>query len=212
MKKSKKNRATPIHQYSLIMKEIKNRMKVIDFFLYGAGHAIYPPTTIESICLQFRKILELIAMASLVANKKQYVKLHRDFAKHWNAEYLLRDLGRLNPSFYPRPITESPSDEPGVKSHISDIEGGYLTKKDFIVVYKKCGGLLHADNPLGRKSNYKYFEKVFPEWYTKIMTLLNCHTVKIHGFDGYWLIHMKEDADDEVHYYIFEPIGVPSKQ
>jgi len=151
MKKSKKFSATPIHQYALIMKEIKNRIKVIDFFLHGPGHAIYPPTTIESICLQFRKILELIAMASLVANKKQYVKLHRDFGKHWNAEYLLRDLGRVNSDFYPKPISETPSAETGIKMHISDIEHDYLTKKDFIVVYKKCGGLLHADNPLGRQ-------------------------------------------------------------
>ena len=40
-------------------------MEVIDFFLQGRGSAIYVPTTVETSCLQLRKILELIAFGSL---------------------------------------------------------------------------------------------------------------------------------------------------
>ena len=61
--------------YCDLMEEIKRRMSVIDFYLSGGGHALFEPTTIESIGLQLRKILELIAMASLVTNKKEYSKL-----------------------------------------------------------------------------------------------------------------------------------------
>lgn len=193
----------PIHQYALVMREIKRRMEVVDFFLSRKGHALYQPTTIESLCLQFRKILELIAMASLVANKKEYARVHKDFQRHWNAELLLRDLERVNPKFYPNPIKEIPSNKPGVKTENEDLKEGFLNKKDFIKVYKKCGAMLHADNPLGCQSSYKYYENAFPEWRAKIVALLNCHTVRLVGFDGFWLIHMKEDADDEVHYYEF---------
>jgi len=52
---------------------------VVDFFLYGTGHALYEPTTLESVGLQLLKILELITMASLVVNKKEY---ETDFLFH----------------------------------------------------------------------------------------------------------------------------------
>lgn len=194
-----------IQQYALVMREIKRRTEVVDFFLSGRGHALYLPATVESLCLQFRKILELIAMASLVANKDEYAKVNRDFQRHWNAELLLRDLERINPKFYPNPIKEKPSKIPEIKAEHEDLKEGFLTKVEFVKVYKKCGAMLHADNPLGRKSNYKYYEMAFPKWHTKIVTLLNCHTVRLVGHGGFWLIHMKEDGDDEVHYYEFAP-------
>jgi hypothetical protein len=71
-----------ITKYSNLMEEIKVRMSVFDFFTAGDGHALYKPTTIESTCLQLRKVLELIAMASLVANKEAYSNVHKNFAKH----------------------------------------------------------------------------------------------------------------------------------
>ena len=61
----------PIRLYALQMREVKRRMEVIDYFLFAGGHALYKPTTIESTCLQVRHVLELVAFASLCANKKQ---------------------------------------------------------------------------------------------------------------------------------------------
>jgi hypothetical protein len=181
-------------------------MEVVDYFLTGAGHALYQPTTIESLCLQFRKILELIAMASLVANTKEYSRVHKDFQRHWNAELLLKDLERVNPRFYPQPIKEITSKKPGIKTEQEELKEGVLTRKEFIKIYKKCGAILHADNPLGRSSNYKYYERVMPEWLSKIIALLNCHNVRLVDQDRFWLIHMTEN-DDEVHYYEFKAIG-----
>lgn len=60
----------PIRLYALQMREIKRRMEVIDYFLLAGGHALYKPTTIESICLQVRHILELVALASLMCEQK----------------------------------------------------------------------------------------------------------------------------------------------
>ena len=87
------------------MEEIKRRIKVIDYFLFGSGHSLYEATTLESVSLQLRKILELTAMATLVANKKEYAKVYSNFAKTWNAEYLLKDLAR---------ITTIPAIEPAI--------------------------------------------------------------------------------------------------
>lgn len=177
---------------------------MIDFIHTGNAHALYEPTTLESISLQVRKILELIAMASLVANKTEYEKIYSNFANAWNAEYLLKDLGRVNPDFYPKPVMETPSDDPKVKNHLVDLDNDYLTKNEFIKVYKKCGAIMHASNPLGRKIGYEYYKKSIPEWRQKIINLLNNHQIRLLGHDGFYLIHMKEERDDKVHFYEFE--------
>ncbi len=188
------------------MEEIKRRTSVIDFFLVGGGHALYEPTTMESIALQIRKILELIAMASLVANKHEYEKVYSNFATAWNAEYLLKDLERVNTDFYPKPVVEKPSDDPRVKNQLVDRNNDYLTKKEFIKIYKKCGAIMHASNPMGRKIDYKYYKSNLSNWRQKIINLLNNHQIRLIGHSGFYLIHMKEDRDDEVHFYDFEPI------
>lgn len=186
------------------MEEVKKRTSVIDFFLSGNGHALFEPTTLESIALQIRKILELIAMASLVANKSEYEKVYSNFSNAWNAEYLLKDLGRVNADFYPKPVVEQPSNDPKVKNQLADRDDDYLTKEEFIKVYKKCGAIMHASNPMGRKIGYEYYKKSIPIWRQKIINLLNNHQIRLLGHDGFYLIHMKEDRDDKVHFYEFE--------
>ncbi len=193
-----------IVKYCDIMEEVKRRISVIDFFLNGGGHALFEPTTLESIGLQVRKILELIAMASLVANKKEYTKVYSNFSKTWNAEYLIKDLARVNPDFYPKPIIEAPSEEAGVKNHLVERVGDILTQKEFIKVYKKCGAILHANNPIGRKISYEYYKQNIPEWRLRIINLLNNHQIKLVNEIGFYLIHMKEDRDEKVHFYTFE--------
>jgi hypothetical protein len=195
--------APPINLYAEQMREIKRRTEVIDFFLQKSGHALYQPTTIESICLQFRKILELIAFSSLIANKHRYAAAHANFATHWNAELLLKDLARINADFYPKPVKERASAVPGVVNELVPITDGHLTQDDFIHIYKKCGGMLHAANPYGSKTGYHYFEKSIPTWRAKLIQLLNCHQVHLFGETGFWLIHMQEDGDNEVHFYQF---------
>ena len=142
-------RTPPINLYAEQLREIKRRTEVIDFFLHKGGHALYQAATIESICLQFRKILELIAFSSLIANKDRYAAAHKNFESHWNAELLLKDLSRINADFYPKPIEEKPSVLPGVVNDLVPIIDGHLTQEDFIHTYKKSGGMLHAANPHG---------------------------------------------------------------
>ena len=125
-----------------------------------AGTAVlYKATTIESAYLQFRKILELIALGSLVANKDEFSKVYNDFAKYWNARHLLKDLERLNPNFYPRPVVEVPSKRAGTKMDLQDKKDGFLTKDEFLKLYEKCGAIMHAGNPYGSQIDYGYYER-----------------------------------------------------
>lgn len=66
--------------------------------------------------------------------------------------------------------------------------------------------MLHALNPYGSKTSCHYFDKSFKGWRAKIIALLNCHQVQLVDQENFWLIHMKEDGDDEVHSYEFAPV------
>jgi|SRR5271157_1662469 len=195
--------APNINLYCNVMEEIKKRTSVVWSFLNGKSFTIYKATTIESACLQIRKILELIALASLVANKNEFATQNEKFAKVWNARLILNDLERLNPQFYPKPILELPSTKPGVVNEFKDIIDGFLTKEDFLKVYEKCGAMMHSDNPYGGKTDYHYYDKSVPEWMEKIRILLNTHTIRLINDENLYLIHMKEDRDNNVHGYTF---------
>jgi len=192
-------------KYCDLMEEVKLRMNVIDFFLLRKGHALYEPTTLESVFLQFRKILELIAFGSLVANSALYATAYANFATHWHAGRVLRDLEAINPNFYPTPIVEVQPTVAGGMVQLKNRDSDYLAKSDFETLYAECGGIMHARNPYGSEIDYKQYKERVPAWRTRILNLLNCQKIQLVGDPGFWLIHMKEDRDDKVHFYIFKP-------
>ena len=100
--------SSPYVKYADCMEEIKKRKVVVDGFLSGTCHTMYVQTTAESICLQIRKILELIALASLAANSAEYERYSRNFRRDWNGKRILETLEKANPRFYPQP-TKRPS-------------------------------------------------------------------------------------------------------
>jgi hypothetical protein len=118
---------TDIVKYVDAMKEIKNRVEVIDFFLTGRGQAVLASATIETTGLQFRKIFELIAFSSLIANKRLYSTAYADFSKHWEAPKLLRNLRKINPRFYPVSVAEVPVSTPGITHDLRTRDHDYLT-------------------------------------------------------------------------------------
>ncbi|HUT31445.1 MAG TPA: hypothetical protein VMX13_16745 [Sedimentisphaerales bacterium] len=192
-----------IDHYCAVMEQIKKRVEVVNGFLHGGCYTLYMATTLECMYLQVRKILELIVLGSLVVNKKEFSTHHKNFHKLWNGGEILKKIEKNNPDFYPKPVKEKPSSKPRVKSHLEDIQDGYLTKDEFIEVYGRCGKIAHADNPFGSKTNYPYYEKQISEWLRKIMTLLNTHTIRLVNDQNMYLIHMKEQGDDKVHGYTF---------
>jgi hypothetical protein len=103
---------TGIETYAAYMNEIKERISVMDRFLTGQRDAGFVQTTAETMGLQFRKVLELIAFASLAANRDQYSFAYSDFATHWAAAKLLKNLKRINPTYYPKPVVPAPTTHP----------------------------------------------------------------------------------------------------
>lgn len=191
-------------QYAQLMMEVKRRLKVANTFLTFPGFALYEQTGIESACLQLRMTLELIALGSLVANKDHWTRSLKSMRSAWHAGDIVRELRKINPDFYPKPIIEVPL--PGnVQARFEDRTGDFLTEDDFGGVYGRLGDILHAHNPLGKPSEVAFYKKNAPEWLTLIMNLLNSHTIRILNNPTMFLVHMKEDRDDNVHVYDFVP-------
>ncbi len=166
-----------IEKYLTCMEEIKIRAAAINQIITKETTTTFPATNIEFCCLQIRKILELIALSSISANKEEYVRQHANFLKHYKAKEILKCVEKVNPNFYPTPGPDH-----------NEIQG-YLSRQDFEKVYDACNPLLHAVNPYGLAIDYAQVEKQIPEWLTKIKTLLKRHYVHlIHKDHQLWVI------------------------
>lgn len=192
-------------KYRAVLVEIKQRIAVIDSFIFGTTHAIYIPTTVESTCLQIRKVLELIAFSSLITNIKIYSEQYKNFSSHWNARLMIKDMERVNPNFYPHPIIQKPSKTPSITSEWLNREDDFLTKDEFILIYEKCGAILHADNPYGSKTDYVYYQTILKEWRQHIINLLDAHTIKLIDDKHLYLFQMGA-TDTFPSYNSFAPI------
>jgi hypothetical protein len=195
---------TAIKQYCNYMGGVKQRISAIQTM--GSRpiiDMIHGEIQIESIYLQFRKILELLAMGSLLNNKDEYSKVRADFDKDWNARRIVNDLAKLNPHFYPKPVID-------VKGTLRPREGA-LTQDDFVELYDRCGDVLHTANPFGATVDYKKLSAQVDGWLSKIWVLLNMHQLHMLGDDGFWLIQMTTTDSNLVHYYRFDLVGKKSE-
>ena len=181
------------------MEEIKLRIQVIRGFISGECNALYKQTTVESICVQIRKILELIAMATLVANKEEYCLINDRFHKEWNAQNILKDIEKINVNFYPQPIKILSSNKNEEIIEVKNLNNNSLSRSEFVELYKKCGGLLHANNPFAESKKIDEFLSVVPSWVNKIIDLLDSHSVHLsQGGMKIWVI-MNNPKDGKVH-------------
>jgi len=195
---------TDAQRYCELMAEIKARSNLIMHVGEGRVGALPTGPRVEFVYLQLRKIIELIAMGSLLANASSFAHIQSKIEKYWNAKDLLNDIQTLNPDFYPRPIIQKASTEPGVKMQWLDRRDDFLTKERFITLYDKCGSILHVRNPFVPEQDFGKFEKAAPKWYLWIVNLLNAHIIRLIGGTKLYLIQMGSDVEPPT-YTIFVP-------
>ena len=196
-----------IPEYCDQMELVKKCIEVVLYYERRQGGALYVAYTIESVYLQFRKILELIAMASLIANKDVYSQQYANFARHWNARKMLKALEHLNPEFYPKPLTEENGG-----AELVDKEDGFLTRDDFVKLYKACRAILHTDNPYGEQTDYDDCLSQISRWRELITGLLNNHKIHPLNDPNIYVIHMQDARDNKVHGYTFGPMSPSEEQ
>lgn len=191
-------------KYADCMEEIKKRTEVVNGFLTRQCHAIFVQSTVESIALQIRKILELIALASMVANKAEYARHRKNFQKDWSAKRILDTLEEANPNYYPVPNRQIVDEGTGEVRSLENLKSGFLTKQNFATLLDKCDRLLHADNPFSVKQNPSSFLESVPAWMEKIRRLLNHHTIQLIDEDQQLWVLMEAKSDGKVYVYEFQ--------
>ena len=143
----------------------------------------------EQMGLHIRKALEIIAFASLVANKDKYATVYRDFANHWNAKRLLTNLRAINSEFYPTPIDVENVEPNALRFDI--LRSGYLTQDEFIELYGYSSRALHEPNPFRRpswKSRYPMYQ-----WIDRIIMLMRVHQIRLVDSSHYWIVKLASE-------------------
>lgn len=191
-----------IQKYIWCMKEIKFRMDVIINFIDGKKSTGQLPIDMEFVALQFRKVLELIVLASISANKKSYSQSREYFYSDWYGKRILEDLGNVNPKFYPEPGKQISDDRTGRVIRIEEISEEYLTKELFVKLYDRSSELLHSFNPYSPyPDSKKIMREEFPKWKDWIINLLNHHQIQLVNSDKQLWVVMRSKGDNDVHVF-----------
>jgi hypothetical protein len=179
-------------QYCNCMEEVKHRVGLVRSLLTGSVSTVYPAFDREMVFLQFRKILELVAFASLTANKDVYSAAYATFATHWNAERVLRDLEKVNADFYPLALEPYTPSTDGIK-RFPRAADGFLTKEEFVLLYDICAKLLHARNPFSFEDPVIQLGYSAEQWVSRIQKLLSIHTISLVSGNR-WVIFIPKEG------------------
>ena len=183
-----------IAQYCGLMEEVKSKIESINQLMEVPGLTIR--ARVESISLQLRMLLELIVFSSLVSNKDIWQRSQKELRSSQDISMKVRELKRLHPDFYPRPVDLGASESGQEPSERTE---GYLSEDKLVEVYGRLGNILHAENPMGNETNYRFFIDSVPDWVSKVMNLLECHKVYLyHRPEEFYLIKMSGDVDGEL--------------
>jgi len=195
-------------QYAAQMDSIVQRLESILPIVNAQSERLPILVATECVNLQFRKILELIAMASLVANREAFRKANRDLkelGKQWNGKAILEIVEEINPDFYPDPLIEEKHKNPEIKKFVAKTKG-VLSRGRYMRLYHVCGEILHADNPLGKQTDYHKHLQQVPDWHSRLIQHLACHKIQLVGYDGICLVHLRGGHDGQCRVYNFEKV------
>jgi hypothetical protein len=168
-----------VQKYLATMSEIRFRLNGIRKIL------CFQPVDVvsfESILLQIRKSLELIAFSSLVSNKDCYENVRGNVEKDWHAIRILKVVEMANPDFYPEPVV------PSKESKLPLLSEGFLSRAEFVKWYDLCGDYMHATNPFIKEKNRSDTLDLIPELITRLELLLQDHMISLSGTeDKIWV-------------------------
>lgn len=132
--------------YVQIMEEVKARLNSINVAVERLKD-LPNVVTYEYSILQIRLICELVALSCLTTHGDI---IGKTLEQDWAADRIMNKLADLHPDFFPRPVTfvHVPVDNPapGTPTHglrLDTREGNFLTRRQLVDLYRKCGDRLH---------------------------------------------------------------------
>jgi hypothetical protein len=188
--------------YINVMEEARDRLNFVKLLPARNASTGFQVFDQELVFLQLRKILELVAFASLTANREKYSAARKKFGTFWRAKDMLQDLEKINPDFYPMPI-QRPRVQPNGIKHCAAVDG-FLTKDDFVSLYDVSGGFLHVRNPFSTQGPVVRMRYNVRQWLERIQALLALHIMRL--VDGkVWVVEVPEQV--QVKMWLAEPLA-----
>ena len=193
-----------LRRYCDCLTEVRNRIDVATRIIDGALINVDDDIIAELLCVQLRKSLELVALAALSANRAYYEKAYIGIANVWNAKDILKEIGALHPHFYPTPIKFGGLDPEGRK-RFDPLTSGFMTKEQFVSIYDKLGGALHAWNPHRREPRRVGAGLNFRKWFEHLETLLALHYFHLPDDDSIYVCELRGQGG-KVHVHTGSPV------
>ncbi|MDE2476076.1 MAG: hypothetical protein KGO48_13565 [Alphaproteobacteria bacterium] len=130
------------------MAEVKLRISSIQS-VTANQMPLVPPLIREFCYLQLRMVCELIALGCLIAHGD--IKETTSLRGEWSADTIVKRMAELKADFFPDPVDITESTEPGKYKWLisgpvirkGERATNYLTSKDLLRLYGKCGDALH---------------------------------------------------------------------
>lgn len=196
--------SSPAALYCAHMEDIKARVNRINKMISGHSPMKNEGWDGEVMMLFLRKCLEQLAFSSLIANKDAYAAAHADFATNWKLTKVLARIDKLNPDFYPRPLSYSHIDKQGVKQ-MELLTDGYLTRDEMAFLYDATSEVIHTWNPYRPDPRVVNLERPLSEWVNRLQRLLDMHYVQLLD-GGLWVVQMNANPDGRVHAFLSQPV------
>jgi hypothetical protein len=180
--------------YSEYMTGVRMRIDHINSTLASENMPQFAKT--EMIFLQLRKALELVAFASLAANRDAYSGVHPTFGEDWNAKRILKKIEKINAEFYPMALN-APEEIAQGRKHFSRPLDDFMTKEEFVILYDTASEVLHTRNPFTDKEPTIQIKYTVPEWVARIQRLLTWHQVRLISGD-LWVVCIPAKGEVQV--------------
>jgi len=174
-----------LRMYRERMQQTVYRTQVVIAILDDLGRLLFEWPAVESIYLQFRKILELIATASLSVNESAGRSITARLQKKPHAEDILKEVERVNPDFFYPKHTRLVEDDP--VDRWEDFTGDYLTREKFTSLYALASSVVHTPHPFRPPKQARtnaQLRKQAKQWCERIIRLLTHHHFELMGYPG----------------------------
>ena len=191
--------AKEMDRYVDCVKDIKSRILTIQKSIANPGY-YNNCLEVEFVCLQFRSILELIILSSLVNHAKEYNKTYEQMKTLWRIKPIMKRLEEINQEYFPIPVSIGAS-EPFALTTLANT-GNILTKDEILDFYGVLSDYTHPKNPFADAKDAVAMWNSFHVFWRKITNLLNVHLLQPLNLKVKFLVisNFENDKDPDVIY------------
>lgn len=192
-------------RYLACMEEIKKRIQIFDeamgpFRISGISSV----PNCELACLQLRKVYELIAFATLSANREKYSRIRASYEKDGDIARITKIIENINPDFLPIAIAEKITLIPDEIVEIIEDPLRKLDRKTLVKRYGQISDILHAQNPYRPLPDYKKWQERLAKWRDEVVDILSLHKAIVDTDRIFYRVTMSAIPNGEIQVAVFE--------